>query len=154
LFLVQEDEHHAMKLDLSRPRHYMQVSGRLHTSAVLPPGKEPTTPIGKAVGWTPEPVWTGRGEKILDLNGTRTPTPRSSSLQTLAISTAIFRLSFSYFLDNRLTDGGECVILWRRPPFTSQVSSWYSFISIENSSDLIQNLTTSNQICGALATKY
>jgi hypothetical protein len=31
-----------------------------------------------------------------------------------------------YFLDNRLTDGGE-VSLTRRPPLTPQEDSWYSF---------------------------
>jgi hypothetical protein len=32
-----------------------------------------------------------------------------------------------HFLDNRLTDGGE-VSLTRRPPFTPQEDSWYSFL--------------------------
>jgi hypothetical protein len=32
-----------------------------------------------------------------------------------------------HFLDNRLTDGGD-VSLRRRPPFTSQEDSWYSFL--------------------------
>jgi hypothetical protein len=32
------------------------------------------------------------------------------------------------FLDNRLTDGGEVVSLTRRPPFTPQHDSWYSFL--------------------------
>jgi hypothetical protein len=32
------------------------------------------------------------------------------------------------FLDNRFTDGGEAVILRRRPPFTPQEDSWYSFL--------------------------
>jgi hypothetical protein len=42
------------------------VSGQLHAPAALPPGKEPTVPIGL------------RGKKkILDPTGTRTPTPRS-----------------------------------------------------------------------------
>jgi hypothetical protein len=31
------------------------------------------------------------------------------------------------FLDNRLTDGGEVVSPTRRPPFTPQEDSWYSF---------------------------
>jgi hypothetical protein len=30
-----------------------------------------------------------------------------------------------YFLDNRLTDGGEVVSLTRRPPFAFQEDSWY-----------------------------
>jgi hypothetical protein len=31
-------------------------------------------------------------------------------------------------LDNRFTDGGEVVSLTRRPPFTPQEVSWYSFL--------------------------
>jgi hypothetical protein len=33
-----------------------------------------------------------------------------------------------HFLDNRLIDGGEVVSLTRRPPFTPQEDSWYSFL--------------------------
>jgi hypothetical protein len=33
-----------------------------------------------------------------------------------------------HFLDNRLTDGSEVVSLTRRPPFTPQEVSWYSFM--------------------------
>jgi hypothetical protein len=33
-----------------------------------------------------------------------------------------------HFLDNRLTHGGEVVNLTRRPPFTPQEDSWYSFL--------------------------
>jgi hypothetical protein len=36
----------------------MEVSGQLHASAALLPGKEPPIPSGYEVGWTPEPVWT------------------------------------------------------------------------------------------------
>jgi hypothetical protein len=32
-----------------------------------------------------------------------------------------------HFLDNRLVDGGEVVSLTRRPPFSPQEDSWYSF---------------------------
>jgi hypothetical protein len=32
-----------------------------------------------------------------------------------------------HFLDNQHTDGGE-VSLTRRPPFTHQEDSWYSFL--------------------------
>jgi hypothetical protein len=32
------------------------------------------------------------------------------------------------YLDNRLTDGGQVVSLTRRPPFTPQEGSWYSFL--------------------------
>jgi hypothetical protein len=32
-----------------------------------------------------------------------------------------------HFLDNRLTNGGEFVSLTRRPSFTPQEDSWYSF---------------------------
>jgi hypothetical protein len=34
----------------------------------------------------------------------------------------------SHLLDNRLTDGGKVVSLTRRPPFTPQEDSWYSFL--------------------------
>jgi hypothetical protein len=33
-----------------------------------------------------------------------------------------------FSLDNRLTDGGKVVSLTRRPPFTPQEDSWYSFM--------------------------
>jgi hypothetical protein len=33
-----------------------------------------------------------------------------------------------HFLDNQLTDGGKVVRLTRRPPFTPQEDSWYSFL--------------------------
>jgi hypothetical protein len=32
------------------------------------------------------------------------------------------------YADNRLTDGGKVVSLTRRPPFTPQEGSWYSFL--------------------------
>jgi hypothetical protein len=35
----------------------LEVSGQLHTPAVLLPGKELPIPIGDEVGCTPEPVW-------------------------------------------------------------------------------------------------
>jgi hypothetical protein len=35
---------------------------------------------------------------------------------------------FPHFLDNRLTDGGKVVSPTRRPPFTPQGDSWYSFL--------------------------
>jgi hypothetical protein len=35
-----------------------------------------------------------------------------------------------HFLDNRLIDGGEFVSLTRRPPFTPQEDSWYSFLLV------------------------
>jgi hypothetical protein len=34
----------------------------------------------------------------------------------------------SHFLDNRFTDGGQVASLKRRPPFTPQEDSWYSFL--------------------------
>jgi hypothetical protein len=34
---------------------------------------------------------------------------------------------FPHFQDSRLTDGGEVVSPMRRPPFTPQEDSWYSF---------------------------
>jgi hypothetical protein len=35
---------------------------------------------------------------------------------------------FPHVPDNPLTDGGEVVSLMRRPPFTPQEDSWYSFL--------------------------
>jgi hypothetical protein len=35
---------------------------------------------------------------------------------------------FQHFLDSQLTDGSEVVSLMRRPPFTPQEDSWYSFL--------------------------
>jgi hypothetical protein len=37
-------------------------------------------------------------------------------------------LRVPHYLDNRITDGGEVVSLTRRPPFTPQDDSWYSFL--------------------------
>jgi hypothetical protein len=37
-------------------------------------------------------------------------------------------MSPTFSLDNRLTDSGKVVSLTRRPPFTSQEDSWYSFL--------------------------
>jgi hypothetical protein len=37
-----------------------------------------------------------------------------------------------HFLHNRLTDGVEVVSLTRRPPFTPQEDSWYSFLLLES----------------------
>jgi len=34
------------------------VSGQLHASATLSPGKVPAIPIGEEVGWAKQPVWT------------------------------------------------------------------------------------------------
>jgi hypothetical protein len=38
------------------------------------------------------------------------------------------RSRIPHFLDNRLTDGGKVVSLTRRPPFTPEEVSWYSFL--------------------------
>jgi hypothetical protein len=32
------------------------MSGQFHAPAALPPGKEPSVPIGYEAGWAPEPV--------------------------------------------------------------------------------------------------
>jgi hypothetical protein len=37
-------------------------------------------------------------------------------------------LRLPHFLDNRLTDGGKVVSPTRRPLFTPQEDSWYSFL--------------------------
>jgi hypothetical protein len=58
-------KHYAMKTYLEwmyrstfpSPRYQLEVSGRLHISAALSPGKEPLVLIGREVEWTPEPVW-------------------------------------------------------------------------------------------------
>jgi hypothetical protein len=36
----------------------MEVSGQLHATAALTPGKKPQVAIGNEAGWAPEPVWT------------------------------------------------------------------------------------------------
>jgi hypothetical protein len=38
------------------------------------------------------------------------------------------RSRLPHLLHNRHTDGGKVVSLTRRPPFTPQESSWYSFL--------------------------
>jgi hypothetical protein len=38
-------------------RHYMEVSGQLHSPAALFPDKEPMKPTGYEAGWIPEPLW-------------------------------------------------------------------------------------------------
>jgi hypothetical protein len=43
-----------------------------------------------------------------------------------------------HFLDNRLTDDGEVVSLTRRPPFTPQEDSWYSFLLEAESIPIVQ----------------
>jgi hypothetical protein len=35
----------------------MEVSGKLHDPAALPPGKETPVPLGLEAAWAPEPVW-------------------------------------------------------------------------------------------------
>jgi hypothetical protein len=70
-------------------RHKIEASGQLHTSAALPPGKEPPVPIGYG-GGVPEPVWTRwSGEKFPAPTGTRTPEhpARSPALYYWAIPT-------------------------------------------------------------------
>jgi hypothetical protein len=46
------------------------------------------------------------------------------SLQVYRVKTS----SLTHFVDNLLTDGGKVVILMRRPRFTPQEDSWYSFL--------------------------
>jgi hypothetical protein len=41
----------------------MEVSGHLHAAAALPPGKEPSVPIGYEVEWAPQPFRHGVEEK-------------------------------------------------------------------------------------------
>jgi hypothetical protein len=60
----------------SWPRHYLEVSDKLHAPAALPPGEEP--PDRMLSG--PQNQSGRHGEmKTLDPNGTRTPTTLSSS---------------------------------------------------------------------------
>jgi hypothetical protein len=82
-------KHHAMKTywgsrgiaqHILWHRHYMEVSGQLHATAALTPGKEPLLPVGYEVEWVPEPIWTRcRREKFPAPAGIRTPIIRSSS---------------------------------------------------------------------------
>jgi hypothetical protein len=77
--------HHAMKAYWRAPR--ILDLGQLHTSAALPPEKEPLVPIGKEVGWNPEPVWTRcRREKFLAIVGNRTPDHPTSSPSAIPMS--------------------------------------------------------------------
>jgi hypothetical protein len=60
-----------------------------------------------------------------------------------------------HFLDNRLTDSGKNPSLKRRPPFTPQEDSWYSFLleaestlrRLKKSSDLIGYRTRNFPAC-------
>jgi hypothetical protein len=61
----------------SWPQHYLEASGQLHAPALYPPRKESPVPIG--FGGTQFRSGRLGEEKILDPNGTRTPTPQSSS---------------------------------------------------------------------------
>jgi hypothetical protein len=73
------------------------MSGQLHAPAALPPGgKRPRYSLDRGLGG-PQSRSGRRGEeKILDPTGTRTPTPRSSSPQSVAIPTALSRLRLLY----------------------------------------------------------
>jgi hypothetical protein len=52
-------------------KHYMEVSGQLHTPVALLPGKKPPVPFEKNVGWIPEPVWKfWRREDLFPLSET------------------------------------------------------------------------------------
>jgi hypothetical protein len=52
----------------------MEVSGQLHSTATLPPVKQPHLPLVKEVGWAPDLVWTFWGkEKSLVPARNRTP---------------------------------------------------------------------------------
>jgi hypothetical protein len=79
----------------------MEVSSQLHAPAALPSREEPTVPIGLG---EPQSQSARCGEeKILNPTRTRTPTPRSSSLQLVAINRLYkiikcFPLMFRYFI--------------------------------------------------------
>jgi hypothetical protein len=64
----------------------------------------------------------GIRKKSLPLKGKAIPVTAREG--TLGYETS----RFPHLLDNRLTDGGEFVGLTRRPPFTPQEDSWYSFL--------------------------
>jgi hypothetical protein len=62
------------------------VSGQLHATAALPPGKEPRYPLDRGLGG-PQSRSGPHGEVIiLDPTGTRTPTSQSSKFGTPVIS--------------------------------------------------------------------
>jgi hypothetical protein len=50
------------------------------------------------------------------------------SFDVISIKQMTTTRKFPHFLDSRLTDGGKAVSLTRRPPFTPQEYSWYSFL--------------------------
>jgi hypothetical protein len=67
-----------------------------------------------------------------------------------------------HYLDNRLIDGGKVVSLTRRPPFTPQEDSWYSFllrdwviprarVQLEGLSQLKENHLIGTRTCDLLA---
>jgi hypothetical protein len=60
---------------------------------------------------------TGKGKKRKDIPVTGHGGPKGC--ETLRVP---------HCLDSRLTDGGKVVSLTRRPPFTPQEDSWYSFL--------------------------
>jgi hypothetical protein len=41
----------------SLPRHYMEVSGQLHTPVALPSGESPRYSLGRRLDGAPEPFW-------------------------------------------------------------------------------------------------
>jgi hypothetical protein len=65
------------------------VSGQLHVSAALPPGKVPRYPLDRKLSGPHNRSGRCREEKILDPSGTRTPTYRSFSPYLVAILTAL-----------------------------------------------------------------
>jgi hypothetical protein len=90
----------------------MEMSGELHAPAAL-------SPSFKFIGdWVdPKSSLQFRVKK-----GKAVPVPGHGGpygYETLRVP---------QYLDNRLTDGGKGVSLTRRPPFTPQEGSWYSFL--------------------------
>jgi hypothetical protein len=71
----------------SWPRHLLSVRGQLQAPAALPRGKSPQCPLGRRLGGPR----TGE-QKNLTPTGTRNPTPQPSSLQPVAILTALSQL--------------------------------------------------------------
>jgi hypothetical protein len=60
------------------PRHYMEISGQLHTTASLRPEERAPGNHWRG-GWVEPRAGQDDVKKILDPTGTRTPTLRSSS---------------------------------------------------------------------------
>jgi hypothetical protein len=80
------------------------VSGQLHISPALPPGKEPAVPTVQETEWAPQPVWT-----LWSIEKSVAPAPnRTSAVQLTARRyTELFRLLKNCQYQLRKRKGGS-----------------------------------------------